>query len=121
MQAAAVEQAEHRGHRAEDVYRRTHIRVSVEFVIPCDEARERIVAWKHLRPQLLAGREQQVDDHRDRIGTYDEVHHFPERRNVAEEGVRQRADHEHEPEQVWDEEPLAERYRIVERAVHDIV
>ena len=121
LQLPAVEQAEHRSDRAENVYRRADVRVRVKGIEPADEPRQRVVARKHLGPQVLACREQQVNDHRYRVGADDKAHHPLKRRNVEEEGVHQCAYQVHEPKQIWYKEPFAEWYGVVKRAVHDVV
>ena len=121
LKPAAVEQSEHRGNRAENVYRRADVRVRIKAVKPADESCQHIVTREHLRPQLLTGRKQQVDDHRDCICADDKAHHFLKRRNVEEKCIHQCADQVHKPEQIRDEEPLAERYDVVKRAVHHMV
>ncbi len=121
LQLPAVEQAEHRSDRAENVYRRADVRVRVKGIEPADEPCQRVVARKHLGPQVLACREQQVNDHRYRVGADDKAHHPLKRRNVEEEGVHQCAYQVHEPKQIWYKEPFAEWYGVVKRAVHDVV
>ena len=103
------------------MYRRADVRVSVKIIKPCDEPRQDVVPRELRRAQILAGRENEIYQHRDRICNDDEIHHPLKCRYIEEKGVHDCPDKVYEPEQIRYQEPFAERDHIVKRAVHRII
>ena len=111
---AAVPAGGQTGHGPDDMDRGADVGIGVKGVEPGHKPGQHIVPGEVLRPQLLAGGEEKVEDHGDRIGQDDKPHHLPEAVHLAEEGVGLHPDQEDEPEQIGQDEPLTEGDQIVQ-------
>ena len=71
--------------------------------------------------KLLTVRKNKIYKYRYGVGNYYYPHHFSESRCVKKHRVEKHTDDESKPYVVWDNEYLAERYKVVERRVDGCV
>lgn len=108
------------GQGSDDVERRAHVGIGVKVVEPAHEPGEHIVPQKGLRPQLLLGWVDHIDEAGDGIGQDNKPHVLPKALGVKEGQVEEHTDEEHKPEEVWQQKGLAEGDEVIQGAVHGL-
>lgn len=64
-----------------------YIGICIKLIESCQKPGKDVVSFKSQWAQLLAVREQNVDQHGRRIGFYDELHHFLEGFCVKQQSI----------------------------------
>lgn len=120
-EAFAVPGGKHCRQRTQDVNGRADVGIGIKGIQSLDDMGQDVVPGENGRSQILAGRINQVNDHRDPVGKDNETHHLFEGLHIIEKQEDDRTDQIDEPEVIRDHKNLVKRDQCIHGAADRVI